>query len=114
MNTDASENLSIEKTIKPKGAWEQAVGVMAALSMVLSVISLFISLKKTIPSFGVVDIQRLIHEQSKTLATESPSGKIDPRKLHQAAEVLKSSLETWAQDHQTLLFSKGTVWGTAL
>ena len=112
MNTDVSENLSIEKTIKPKGAWEQAVGVMAALSMVLSIISLFISLKKTIPSFGVVDTQVLIHEVSKQLAKKYSSGTIDSKHLRQAVEQINVSVEAWTHTHhKTLLFAKGTLWG---
>ena len=104
MTTNISPNSSPEKTIKPKVTWEQGVRGMVILSMVLSIISLFISLKKTISSFGVVDIQRLVHEQSKHLAKESPSGKIDLKRLQQTADTLKSSLETWAHSHHMILF----------
>ena len=87
---------------------------MAILSIIFSTLSLWTVWQQKLPVFGMVDTQSLIHEQSKHLAKESPSGKIDLKKLQQTADALKSSLEGWAQAHHTILFAKGTIWGERL
>lgn len=92
---------------------DQVVLVVPFLSLVLSLVSFVISWQKRPLVFSVVDIQQLIHAQSKNLAAQSSSKIIDLKRLQQTADSLKSSLETWAQDHHTLLFAKGTVWGGA-
>lgn len=84
---------------------------MAILSIIFSTLSLWTVWQQKLPVFGVVDTQLLIHEQSKHLAKESPSGKIDLKRLQQTADALKSCLEGWAQVHHMILFAKGTVWG---
>ncbi len=69
------------------------------IAIVMSFVALW---RSRSPSFGIVDVNALVHHHAKNIK--------NPLKIRSVAENLQNHLNTWAYTHKILLFSKGSVW----
>jgi hypothetical protein len=84
------------------------------LVLLVSIISLATSLACLSTSrkhnkLGTVNLDALLHEQARVLATQYTNAKVPKQQLQGAANNLTSRLNDWACAHNTLLFRQDSV-----
>lgn len=84
-----------------------ALGISGAVIVAL----LIFAFKPSSQTFGVVDVQRIIAEQAKNLASQYPQGQVPKEKLRETVEEIKETLDAWAHSRKIVLIAKGALWG---